>query len=76
MAYRITYWADDNGKGQYALRVTRIKSTNEAFSLSLPHQHPNGTVLVTMDRTDHQSPIEKILWQKPGYVDPCTKVGE
>jgi hypothetical protein len=74
MAYRMTYWADDNGRGQFALKEYRLKSVQEIPSLILDHQRPEGTVLVTVGRTDGQSPIEKIVWQKSGYKDPCEMV--
>jgi hypothetical protein len=71
MAYRLTYWADDRGKGQYALKEYRLKSVQEIPSLVLDHQRPSGTVLVTVNRTDGQSSLEKIAWIHPSYKDPC-----
>lgn len=71
MAYRLSYWKAD-GAGQAELKGVVLKSVEEAFPLSLPHNHPKGTVLVTMNRTDHQSVHEKVLWQDPAYIDPCS----
>lgn len=74
MAYQLHYWADDNGKGQIELRCTRLKSVEEVFPLTLEHNRPSGTVLITMDRTDRQSIVEQVIWTKEGYVDPCNEV--
>lgn len=70
MAYILHYWRRD-GNGQSELKAKRLKSINEAFPLSLPHNRPAGTVLITVDRSDNQSNIEKVIWTESGYVDPC-----
>lgn len=71
MAYQLHYWTDDNGKGQVELRCIRLKSVEEVFTLTLEHNRPSGTVLITLDRSDKQSNREQIVWQKEGYIDPC-----
>ena len=71
MAILLTAWEDDNGKGQKELAHSRsdqpwydLDEFVKAYS-----QDPD-CVLITKGRTDNQSLVEHILWQKPGYVDP------
>lgn len=65
MAYVIHYWEQGKDKDtHYELKCVRLKSINEAYPLSLPHNHPKGTVLVTVDRSDRQSVHEKILFER------------
>jgi len=71
MAYKLEYWADDNSIGQIQLKSVRLHSIEEAYPLSLEHNRPKDCVMVTVRRTDKQSPNEKLIWIKPGYVDPC-----
>ncbi len=63
MAYQLTYWESD-GSGHAELRNVRLKSIQEAFPLSLEHNRPNGTSLITVDRTDDQSENEMIIWEE------------
>jgi hypothetical protein len=65
--YILDYWADDHGRGQIALKTIRLKSIQEAYPLSLEHNRPIGTVLITVNRSDHQSVHEKEIWRKEGY---------
>jgi hypothetical protein len=68
MAYQLCYWEDPKGNGtQHELKHIRLKSINEAFPLSLEHNRPLETVLITVLRTDRQSYWEKEIWRKPGY---------
>lgn len=65
MAYRLTYWENGNNpETHYALREVRLKSIQEAYPLSLEHQRPINCTLITVDRTDNQSYMEKIIWEK------------
>jgi hypothetical protein len=70
MAYVLTYWKAENN-GQSALKEYRLKSVQEIPSLILEHQRPRETVLITLTRSDNQSPIAKTVWKKTGYIDPC-----
>ena len=69
MAYTLTYWASDRAPRQhYELRHVRLRSINEAFTLSLPHNRPSGTSLITLERHRNykgQKWIEeKTVWEK------------
>jgi hypothetical protein len=64
MAYVIHYWESGKDKDtHYELKATRLKSINEVYPLSLPHNRPMNCSLITVDRTDKQSNIEKIIWE-------------
>lgn len=67
MAYILDYW----GKGTNyhkdidnldSLKTVRLKSINEAFPLSLPHNRPSGTIMIGVTRSDKQSVYEKVIW--------------
>lgn len=65
MAYVLHYWeTGSNPDTHLELKSIRLKSIQEAWPLSLTHNRPNGCTLVTVDRTDNESNIEKIIWQQ------------
>jgi hypothetical protein len=64
MAYRLTYWESGrNADTHYELKNIRLRSVEEVSSLALQHNRPSGTTLITLERTDRQSNIEKIVWE-------------
>lgn len=64
MAYQLHYWEQGNNKDtHYELKCVRLRSLDETFPLSLVHNRPKNTVLITLDRSDKQSNIEKIIWE-------------
>jgi hypothetical protein len=73
MAHIITAWRAD-GRGQSEIKHIRSDGagySHEGRGLWIAEQKDNPEcVLITRSRTDHQSPREDILWQRPGYVDP------
>jgi hypothetical protein len=72
MAYILDYWEVGLTKDtHYSLKTVRLKSVNEIYPLSLPHNRPNKTNLITVNRTDRQSNIELIVWEsnKPGIYN-------
>lgn len=68
MAYILHYWATESyaKDAHYELRAIRLKSIVEAYPLSLPHNRPHNCSLITVDRSDNQSNIEKIIWDANG----------
>lgn len=76
MAYVFTAWRAD-GKGQSEIKHMRNDDrgySHEGRDLWIEMQKADREcVLITRSRTDKQSPREDILWQRPGYVDPCTQ---
>lgn len=57
------YWKEQDKNTHYSLKTIRLKSVNEIQTLALPHNRPNGTNLITINRTDNQSHIEHIVWE-------------
>ena len=69
MAYQLHYWAKEHywteeNEAYYELKVVRLNKISEAEQLALEANRPTETDLVTVDRTDHQSPIEKVIWKR------------
>lgn len=65
MSYQLHYWESaPTPDTHYELKVIRLKSIEEVFTLALPHNRPSKTTLITLDRSDRQSNIEKIVWEK------------
>lgn len=69
MAYTLTYWENGNEPDtHYELKSIRLKSINEAFNLALPHNRPNKTSLVTVERHRNYKGSrwidEKTVWEK------------
>ena len=64
MAYVLHYWERKDADTHYELKAIRLRSIEEAYPLSLIHNRPRGTDLITVDRSDRQSNIEKIIWSK------------
>lgn len=52
MAYKLTFWTVKDSDTAYELKSIRLKSVNEVFSLSLPHNRPAGTDFILQERTD------------------------
>lgn len=52
MAYKLTYWQVKDADTAYELKSVRLKSVNEVQPLSLPHQRPQGTDFILLERTD------------------------
>lgn len=69
MAYELNYWEKNNYRGNPddfdCLKTVRIKSIEEVQSLSLPHNRPDNTNMITLDRTDRQSNVSRIIWKWP-----------
>jgi hypothetical protein len=77
MAYQLEYWQDD-GKGHSLIRAARLQKFSEEFKsvifadgsvksfaeASHPAERPPGCTMITVRRTDHQSPWEKRIWSK------------
>ncbi len=64
----LEYWEKDGpAPDAYSqLKQIRLKSIVEAFPLSLPHNRPKGTALITVSRyrTDKGYYTEKTVWEK------------
>lgn len=73
MALEIRYW-ESIGKGDEMLKQVRIKSVKE---LEYPSVRESYLVadrlaacsIITLERTDNQSPNYKVLWQADNYVE-------
>lgn len=78
MAYQITFWKCE-GKSDIELRTQRIKAVIEAGAIvdsftfnrsRFPNERINRECkIITLDRTDNQSPVTKELWIAPDYID-------
>jgi hypothetical protein len=69
MAYTLTYWEDSNdSETHYQIKVVRLKSIEEAFTLALPHNRPLKTTLILLERHRNYKNKkwidEKIVWEK------------
>jgi hypothetical protein len=77
MAYQVEYWRDD-GKGHTQIRAARLQKFSREFQsvifangtvasfkeLSAQPERPPGCTLITIGRTDAQSPTEYTIWAK------------
>lgn len=73
MALQWTSWRAD-GNGQTAIDSIRSDSpkwVNRSTEWLRAQKANRECVLVTKSRTDSQSHVEHIIWQRPGYTDPC-----
>ncbi len=75
MALILTAWqADNNGQSEIKhLRSDHPKYKDIRIDWINEQKSNRACVLITMERTDNQSSKEEIIWQKPGYVDPCSR---
>ncbi len=79
MAYQLVYWEKDGPQPDaYAeLKHIRLKSVEEAFTLALPHNRPNGCALITLDRHRNYKGKkwidEKTVWEK-GLSEPINPI--
>ena len=68
MAFTLTYWEEKDKDTHYELRSVRLKSINEAFPLALPHNRPDKTALITVERHRNYKGRrwidEKTVWEK------------
>lgn len=67
MALEIAYWQME-GKSDIELRRVRIKKISEATEEGIIVSRPMHTDVITLERSDNQSPNFRILWQHPDYV--------
>ena len=78
MAYTLSYWENGSDKEtHYQIKQVRLKSVNEAFTLALPHNRPNKTTLVILERHRNYKNSkwidEKIVWEL-GMTNPISPV--
>lgn len=52
MAYKLTFWQVKDKDTAYELKSVRLKSVNEVMPLSLPHNRPQNTDFILLERTD------------------------
>lgn len=69
MAYRLTYWeAANTPETHYQLKSVRLKSIEEVFTLSLPHNRPANTSLILLERDRNYKGKkwidEKTVWER------------
>ena len=76
MAYQVEYWRTD-GTGHSMIRATRLEKFSEEFRAvilqngtvqsfkELTHRtvRPADCTLITIGRTDQQSPWNRIIWE-------------
>lgn len=67
MALEISYWKME-GKSDVEIRRVRIKKVSEATEEGVIVSRPVDTDVITLERSDNQSPYFKVLWQRPNYV--------
>lgn len=74
MAILFESWVPD-GKGQALHKSMRSDAkgySHDGRDRWLAQQRADKSVcLITKKRTDKQSPVEHMLYTRPGYVDPC-----
>lgn len=83
MAYKVTFWKVE-GKSDIELANIRLKAIIEAMNMVDSFLYSRNRLaqkrdlnlfdykeckVITLDRTDGQSPISKILWQDKDYKD-------
>lgn len=77
MALELNFWEADGPRGEavhHAYRLVRIADADKKLREFLACMSQGSIVRVTLDRSDHQSPVSRELWIKPGYVDPFAEV--
>lgn len=67
MALEVSYWKVE-GKSDVELRRVRVKKLNEATDEGIVVSRPHETDVITLERSDNQSPYYRILWQRPDYI--------
>jgi len=66
MAQIITFWAMQD---DYDVEIRNVKIKNKGEIASVMATLPEGTDVVTLGRTDRQSPIIHEIWKSERYVD-------
>jgi hypothetical protein len=66
MAQQVTFWRME-GKSDIEIRTVRLKT--KADIAAIMADMPDGTDIVTIDRTDKQSNIMHEVWHSDRYVD-------
>jgi len=71
VAYQVSYWKME-GASDIELKHVRIKRVKEAYDLAFRArvygEKPSGTQVITLERTDKQSPNVKELWTASNYL--------
>ena len=62
--YKLTYWKVTSMDEAHELKSVRLKSVNEIFPLSLPHNRPKGCDAILLERTEnkHHGKYDKLVW--------------
>lgn len=70
MALMLNFWEADGPKGEtlhHDVRLKRLADKEPIMKEFRSAMSQGSIVLVTVDRSDTQSPWSKIEWIKPGY---------
>lgn len=70
MALELNFWEADGPNGEtlhHGYRLAKLEAAAPIVQNFITAMSQGTIVLVTLDRTDKQSPWSRLLWVKPGY---------